>query len=187
MQDSYRYIAYQSEINPKVVQLLKEGCGVRSIGRILQISPKTVIQRIKIIASRIPKPTYARANSIFELDEMKTFIENKNEECWIIYGLCRKTKQVIDFVTGRRTKANLEKVVNTALLTNPRKICTDGLPAYPGLIPKEKHNRGKYHTLRIERHNLTLSNHLKRLGRKTLSFSRSEAMLEACLRIYFWG
>ena len=126
-QSDYKSNAYKKCINAQIAQLLKEGCGIRSTSRVLSISINTVTKRIRTIASKIKKPAYNHINNTFELDEMKTFIGNKKYECWIIYALCRKTKQVIDFVTGRRTKENLEKVVNTVFLTNPRKICTDEL------------------------------------------------------------
>jgi insertion element IS1 protein InsB len=46
---SRRYI--NNTANEKIKVLLKEGCGIRSIGRILKISAVTVIRKIKIIAS----------------------------------------------------------------------------------------------------------------------------------------
>ncbi|OYU93847.1 MAG: transposase, partial [Bacteroidetes bacterium B1(2017)] len=39
----------------------------------------------------------------------------------------------------------------------------------------------------IERMNLTLRTHLKRLNRRSIAFSRSVVVLSAVLRIYFWG
>ncbi len=40
-------------------------------------------------------------------------------------------------------------------------------------VPKNKHLTGKIFTQRIERNNLTLRTRIKRLGRKTICFSRS--------------
>jgi insertion element IS1 protein InsB len=49
--------------------------------------------------------------------------------------------------------------------------CTDNFSAY-GMLPDEKHIKGKLYTQRIERENLNIRNRLKRLNRKTLGYSR---------------
>ncbi|XLS30029.1 IS1 family transposase [Flavobacteriaceae bacterium M23B6Z8] len=58
---------------------------------------------------------------------------------------------------------------------------------YSNLIPKNIHKVFKYCTNKIERMNLTLRTHIKRLSRKKICFSKSKQLLEAHLRIYFWG
>tara|TARA_R110000751_G_scaffold714_1_gene2446 strand:+ start:556 stop:789 length:234 start_codon:yes stop_codon:yes gene_type:complete len=45
------------------------------------------------------------------MDEMYTRINGKRR--WITYAINRKTKQVIDFVVGRRSNDTISKVVNT--------------------------------------------------------------------------
>ncbi|MBN9294195.1 MAG: transposase, partial [Flavobacteriia bacterium] len=42
-------------------------------------------------------------------------------------------------------------------------------------------------TNHIERQNLNLRTHLKRLNRKTICYSKSLMMLLAVVKIYFWG
>ena len=69
----------------------------------------------------------------------------------------------------------------------PAKVYTDYLVHYLSLVPCEVHVRGKRGTTHIERHNLNLRTHLKRLNRKTICFTRSAAILYAILKIYFWG
>ncbi|WP_343791129.1 IS1 family transposase, partial [Wandonia haliotis] len=39
----------------------------------------------------------------------------------------------------------------------------------------------------IERKNLTLRTHVKRLNRRTICYSKSLLTLSAIMRIYFWG
>ena len=41
----YRYQAYKIQINEFITNLLKEGCGVRGISRVLKISKNTVLSR----------------------------------------------------------------------------------------------------------------------------------------------
>jgi insertion element IS1 protein InsB len=50
---------------------------------------------------------------------------------------------------------------------------TDGWPLYESRLKGELHVISKRYTQRIERHNLNLRQHLARLGRKSLSFSKS--------------
>lgn len=101
--------------------------------------------------------------------------------------LKRVTKSLIGFVIGGRTKENISQLINKILLLNPKNIYTDRLNIYPSLIPKEIHRRFQYCTNKIERMNLTLRTHIKRLSRKTICFSRKQEYLEAHLRIYFWS
>jgi IS1 family transposase len=72
------------------------------------------------------------------------------------------------------------------LLARCKQIYTDGLDIYGFVIPKKLHRVKRYGTNHIERKNLSLRTHLKRLNRKTIAFSKSLLMLEACLKIYFW-
>lgn len=81
----------------------------------------------------------------------------------------------------------LSKVVNTAILSGVKCIKTDGLILYKYLIPPGLHISNAYKINYIERYNLNLRTHLNRLQRRTICFSRSKAMLEAYLKINFWG
>jgi IS1 family transposase len=58
---------------------------------------------------------------------------------------------------------------------------------YRFLIAKKLHSTCLHATNHIERKNLTIRTHLKRLNRKTICFSRSLVLLTAILKIYFWG
>jgi len=172
-------------INIQIANLVKEGCGIRSIARLLTISAVTVIKRIRSIADLIKKPTIS-IGQIYEVDELKTYIKNKNKECWVIYALDKKSGQVVDFKVGNRTKINLKRVTDTLLLSKCKQIYTDGLTIYRQIIPLSVHKMRRYGINKIERKNLSLRTHLKRLNRKTICFSKSISMLEACLKIYFW-
>jgi insertion element IS1 protein InsB len=179
--------AYELTTNQSIVTLLVEGMGIRSIARVLKIALSTVVTRIKKIARSIKKPNLAVRNNIYEIDELWTYIKSKSNETWIMYALDRQSKMVLDFRVGARTKLNLQQLTDTALHHTPMKICTDGLNIYRSLIPQRIHRTGLTDTRHIERNNLNIRTHLKRLSRKTICFSKSEEMLKACLRIYFWN
>ena len=163
--------------------------GISSIGRYLQIAKTTVRRRILIISNKLTAPLFYETNQVYEVDEMQAFISKNHPSCYvyITYAINRCTKKVIDFVVGKRTKENIGKVITTVLLLNPGKIYTDRLNIYPSLIPAPIHNVFRYHTNTIERNNLTLRTHIRRLSRKTLCFSKSIAMLSACLKLYLWN
>jgi len=152
----------------------------------LDISANTVLTRIKSIAGKIQKPILSMGR-IYEVDELKTYIKNKGRDYWVIYALDKQSGQVVDLKVGKRTKINLQRVTDTLLLAKCKQIYTDGLAIYKQLIPASVHTIKRYGTNRIERKNLSLRTHLKRLNRKTICFSKSQLMLEACLKIYFWS
>jgi IS1 family transposase len=167
-------------------QLEKEGLGIRSTARVLQISTTTLLKRIITIAKNIPNQSLRRGQ-IYEVDEMRTFIRNKETLLWIVYALERKTKRVVSFAIGRRTKSTLQNVTDTLLLSKPKRIYTDGLKLYKFLIDENIHKVKRFATNHIERKNLSIRTHLKRLNRKTICFSKNFIILQCILRIYFWS
>ena len=186
-QSEYRYKAYEARTNKMIAILLKESCGIRSISRILSISKNTVLSRILCLSRKIKAPNFEKFGCKFEIDEIWSFVGRKDQVTWITYAIERETKSVIDFFVGRKTKDNIKPLIDKVLMLKPARIYTDRLNIYPSLIPKELHKRFKYCTNIIERNNLTLRTHIKRLSRKTICFSKNRKYLEAHLRIYFWG
>lgn len=182
----YTYQAYQATINQQIIIFTKEGLGIRSTARVLHISVTTLLKRIIIIAARIEQPPIGMDRS-YEVDEMRIYLGRKSRLRWIVYALERETKKVVSFNVGRRTNKTLKKVIVSLQLAKARRIYTDKLRNYRYLITKNMHNTCIHSTNHIERHNLSLRTHLKRLNRKTICFSRSLAVLMAVLRIYFWG
>ncbi|AXY76942.1 hypothetical protein D3H65_24435 [Paraflavitalea soli] len=103
-----------------------------------------------------------------------------------MYAINRKTKQVIDFICGSGSKGNINKIIKTLLKLSPQGIYTDKLNIFTAVIPENLHRTFQYKTNNIERRNHTLRTHLKRLSRKTICYSKSQAMLEACFKLYAW-
>ena len=185
-QAGYRYNAARGRLNKMIAVLVCESVSIRGIARVLEISTGTVISKIKSIALSIEKPPIPLSSKAFEVDEMMTYIRKKKNQYCVAYALCSSTKRVIDFVVGKRNKRTLRMLVNTLLLSNAEYIKTDKFNIYQSLIPKGMHITTAYQTNHIERKNLSIRTHLKRLSRKTICFSKSSAMLQACLKIYFW-
>src|SRR5690606_25095403 len=182
----YVYKACMENINSWIMRLVKEGSGIRSIGRLLGISCTTVLKRILQIAKSIRKPVVS-FNKSYEVDEMCTFYQKKTKLLWVAYALEQDSRRVTEFAVGSRTKSTLQKVVSTLFLSAASKIYTDRLNIYSFLIPAYLHCANAYRINHIERKNLSIRTHLKRLGRRTICYSKSVAMLAACLKIYFWS
>ncbi|OKW09715.1 transposase [Escherichia coli] len=84
-----------------------------------------------------------------------------------------RKKMVVAHVFGERTMATLGRLMS---LLSPFDVViwmTDGWPLYESRLKGKLHVISKRYTQRIERHNLNLRQHLARLGRKSLSFSKS--------------
>jgi insertion element IS1 protein InsB len=184
-QEIYTYRACQAGTNEAIRSLLCESVGIRGIGRVLGIAAGTVLDRIGRLAKAIERPSIPTDEDRLEVDELWTYIGRKANEHWVAYAL-NKHRKVVDFVVGQRTVSTLRRLTDRLLASGVKKIRTDRLTHYRRLIPKERHHCSAYGINHIERKNLTLRTHLKRLSRRTICFSRKLAMLENCSRIYFW-
>jgi insertion element IS1 protein InsB len=169
-----------------ITVLVKENCGIRSIARVLKLSSTTVIKEIKRKAASISKPIM-KFGKTYEMDELKTFVSSKKNEQWLIYAIDKQNRKVVDFKIGKRNKRNLKVVTEGLVLSSPKRIFTDKLTLYKSLIPLALHKTVAHTTNYIERKNLTIRTHIKRLNRRTLCFSKTAIMLTAIMKLYFWG
>ena len=183
--ENYIYRAYELDTNKNIIQFTKEGLGIRSTARILRISTTTLLKRIVTIAKKIHQPSINKGK-IYEVDEMCTYIRHKRNFIWLVYALEKDSKNVVSFNVGKRTNKTLSRVLNTLQLSEAKKIFTDRLKNYRYLIGEKLHSVKRFGTNHIERKNLTLRTHLKRLNRRTICFSKSLGVLISVLKIYFW-
>ena len=184
-QSSYKYNAYKGNLNKEIIQFTKEGLGIRSTARVLRISTTTLLKRIISIARNIHQPIISKGN-VYEVDEMCTYIRNKRNFIWLVYALDKNSRDVVSFNVGKRTNKTLSRVLETLQLAEAKKIFTDRLKNYKSLIDEKLHAVKRFGTNYVERKNLTLRTHLKRLNRRTICFSRSQLVLVSILKIYFW-
>lgn len=146
--ENYTYNAYQPNLNRQIVVLTKEGLGIRSTARVLGISTTTLLKRILSIAGSIPRPAVIKGK-IYEVDEMKTFLGNKNKKIWIAYALERESKKVVSFYVGARTNKTLKAVLKTLFFSKAKRIYTHGLRNYPYLIKKEIYRVTRFGTVHL--------------------------------------
>ena len=75
-QVNYIYNTYYPNLNKNIVALTKEGVGIRGTARLLDISPTTLISRIKRIAAEIKEPVLSKGKT-YEMDELITLVKKK--------------------------------------------------------------------------------------------------------------
>lgn len=163
-----------------------EGLSISSISRLLNISKSSVQRKIIYLASMVKKPHFTEQNQAYEVDELHTYIGNKKNTYWVIYAMNKHTKQVIDVVVGKRTKANIRQVIQTIYQLNPVTIFTDKLNIYPALINPDIHVNITHKINYIERKNLDLRKDIKCLNRKTICYAKSATTLDAIVKLYLW-
>ena len=76
-QKNYQYKACRKKVNNHLTSLLKEGCGIRSISRLLAISTTTTMARILTISNQVKSPVIVKGKTYVATS--KTFIENTYE------------------------------------------------------------------------------------------------------------
>ncbi len=111
--------------------------------------------------------------------------ENKR---WIWLALCRRTRQVVAYAVGDRSEGTC-RLLWKRIPESCRKgvFYSDFWESCQKVLPEAQHRavgKSEGQTNRVERWNCTLRQRLGRFVRKTLSFSKSEAMHEICLLLF---
>ncbi len=134
-----------------------------------------------------PDPNDREATTL-ELDELWSFVLKKAHKKWIWIALCRRTRQVVAYAIGDRSKRTCRKLWEAIPEAYRRAHCySDFWKAYAAVIPAEQHTAvgiRSGQTAHVERLNNTLRQRLGRLVRQTLSFSKSLLMHQACLHLF---
>ena len=107
------------------------------------------------------------------MDEQWSYVGKKSEQRWLWYAWSPHLKRVFAYAFGSRADSTLQTLLERISHLNIRLFCTDDWGAYRRLLPLDKHLITKRFTQSIERQNLNLRTHLKRLQRKTIGFSKS--------------
>ncbi len=127
----------------------------------------------------------ALAGDIVEYDELWSFVISKAYRIWIWIALCRRTKQVVAYYLGDRTKESFKIFYNKVPIDYANCLSTsDGLEVYK-VLKSYGHSMGKKkegRTSQVEAFNTILRQRLARLIRKTCAFSKSFEMREIVIR-----
>ena len=57
----------------------------------------------------------------FEVDELWTCVGNKSQVVWRTYAIERKSRMVIDFHVGRKSKEVIAPIINKVMKLQPKK------------------------------------------------------------------
>ncbi|WP_354007591.1 IS1 family transposase [Endozoicomonas lisbonensis] len=173
------YNANKPGAHERIVDMAMNGSGVRDTGRVLGISPTTVIKPLKkLVPRQVTSLPFDNEELVLicQMDEQWSYVGNKKNQRWLFYAWEPRYQRVIAHVFGRRTKKTLKKLIK---LVKPYKFkfyCTDDWKPYGSELPEDSHVISKKLTQSIERTNLTLRTRLKRLTRRTICFSRSDEL-----------
>ena len=183
---------YSQEEKERVLKAYQERVSMRGICRIFGVVPKTLLRWIKAALKRLPTVSQSlepvQANDVLELDELWSFVLKKSNKRWIWIALCRRTRQIVAYYVGDRSKKSCRQLWQR--IPDGYKACTsysDFWEAYQKVFPAESHHSvGKEtgQTAHVERWNNTLRQRLARFVRKTLSFSKSEIVHDLVLRFF---
>ena len=136
-----------------------------------------------------PDPEDREATTL-ELDELWSFVLKKAQKRWVWLALCRKTRQVVAYYIGDRSEESCRELWERVPEAYRGGYCySDFWKAYQLVIPAAQHTAAGKETgwtAHVERWNNTLRQRLGRFVRKSLSFSKSEAMHEVCLRLFLY-
>ena len=170
-----------------VKKLLLERISLRGICRVVGVSLDWLLTFLVSLYGEVPDHLNVSLehtdNHIIiqrlevEADELLSFVSNKKNKQWLWLAMDVKTKQVIAFSVGDRSKRSARKLWKA--IPNVYKqnaiFYTDQYEGYPGIIPAIQHRAIAKHfrrTNHIERLNCTLRQRISRLVRATLSFSK---------------
>ncbi|HHO0147665.1 IS1 family transposase [Enterobacter roggenkampii] len=173
---TFTYAASQPGTHQKIIDMAMNGVGCRATARLMGVGLNTILRHFKKLRPQSVTSRIQPGSDIIvcaEMDEQWGYVGAKSRQRWLFYAYDRIRRAVVAHVFGERTIATLERLLNLLSVFDVVLWMTDGWPMYESRLKGKLHVISKRYTQRIERHNLNLRQHLARLGRKSLSFSKS--------------
>jgi insertion element IS1 protein InsB len=119
-----------------------------------------------------------------ELDEMWSFVKNKQNQRWLWHAIDHHSHTVLAYHFGPRKDSAFKALKEKLSQFDIDFYYTDDWGAYERHLPKQKHLMGKRNTQAIERKHLTFRTRIKRLARKTICFSKLELIHDAVIGLF---
>jgi insertion element IS1 protein InsB len=143
----------------------------------LNVQPITCIQDVMIQRLEV------------EADEMSSFVQKKANKQWIWIALDAKSRQVIAFHVGDRSRKSAKRpwAKIPAAYRQHATFYTDQYVVYTGVIPAVQHraiSKLARKTNHLERFNNTLRQRMSRLARDALSFSKKLAHHIGAIKLF---
>ncbi|WP_230580612.1 IS1 family transposase [Xenorhabdus bovienii] len=172
----FTYTACRPGTHKHIVDMAMNGMGCRATARVMGMGLNTVLRHFKKLRPKSVTEAIAPGTEVIvccEMDEQWSYVKSKNQPRWLFYADDRIRRKVIVPVFDPRTKKTLMRLMALRAPFNIVISMTDGGRSYEKTLAGKLHVVSKRYTQRIERDNLNLRQHLARLTRKTLSFSKS--------------
>nr|WP_272955170.1 IS1 family transposase [Escherichia coli] len=172
----FTYTVSQPGTHQKIIDMAMNGVGCRASARIMGVGLNTILRHFKKLRPQSVNSRIQPGSDVIvcaEMDEQWGYVGAKSRQRWLFYAYDRIRRTVVAHVFGERTLVTLERLLGLLSAFEVVVWMTDGWPLYESHLKGELHVISKRYTQRIERHNLNLRQHLARLGRKSLSFSKS--------------
>ena len=179
-----------SERRAEIANLLRERLSLRGICRAVGVSLTWLLHFMVECFATCPDHLHVRLPTSpatvwlykleAEADEMWSFVQKKANKQWIWVAMDAKTRQVIAFHVGDRSRGSAKALWAKLPLVYREQAMfhTDHYEAYRGVMPAERHKaitKKARQTNHIERFNNILRQRVSRLVRETLSFSKKLA------------
>ena len=173
-----------TEERERIRSLLLERIPLRGICRVMKVSLRWLLGFIASEYDQLPDDLNFQSrvetdrlliwSLKAEVDEMWSFVGRKSNKQWIWIAMDARSRQVITFYVGDRSRKSARKLWES-LPRNYREkgtFYTDDWHSYKGIIPADRHRVIKGKSNHIERFNCTMRQRISRLVRKALSFSK---------------
>jgi insertion element IS1 protein InsB len=115
---------------------------------------------------------------------MWSYVGKKANQRWLWQAVDHETGIVLAYTFGKRNDRAFQHLKT---LLEPFKIqhyYTDDWGSYQRLLAPSEHTIGKRYTQRIERTHLTLRTRIKRLARRTICFSKLDALHDTVIGLF---
>jgi insertion element IS1 protein InsB len=182
-----------------IERLLLERISLRGICRAVGVGLRWLLQfmverfqaapdhlHVKLSAN---SPTVIVQRLEAELDELWSFVGNKENRQWVWIAMDARTRQVIAFHVGDRSSQSAQALWAKipAMYQECAVFYTDQYAVYTNIIPSAQHHaisKLARKTNHVERFNCTLRQRVSRLVRATLSFSKKLANHIGAIRYF---
>lgn len=144
----------------------------------------TSIDWVREAEAKLTEDEEAGPLKVAELDELPTFVGNKNQKVGMWTALNHTQPGILAITVGDRSGKTCSKLWQRVKSWSSKWYMTDGYCVYANFIDSAKHLvMKKTKMTRVEGENTRLRQYLARLHRATLCYSKSLEMLRCSVRL----
>ncbi len=185
---------YDAPTQAQVKRGVLERLSLRGMERMVAISRRTIHRWLTrwiadaplVETSLVP----AQIEDVLELDELWSFVGNKQQQRWVWLALCRRTRQVVAYWIGDRSQIGALQLWRRIPRDYVRCASfSDRWQPYAHIFDLQLHRmvgKDEGQTNHVERWFNTLRQRLARFTRKTLAFSKRDDFHDGLLRLFIY-